>query len=133
MKGSEFIQQIKNLPRIPDRESAVEKAVADGPRLAWPFAEVEVNAGDSVLVVRVAADYLAIGQPDDFVRVPLSPLSAQRICDMLDTMLPTPRLVDLLWRSADVRLKPQPWGPPYDASMLSVDRFAAHDKKIETQ
>ena len=129
MKGSVFIQQIKSLPRIPDREDAVERAARDGHAVRWPFHDIHVDAGDSTITVRVAADYFAIGEEDDFVRIPLSPLSAQRICDMFDAVLPTSRLVDLIWNGADVRLAPIPWGPPYDASMLTV----AVDRQIDAE
>lgn len=133
MKGSVFVQQISTLPRLPDRENAIEKAVREGHSVPWPLVDVSVQAGDSVLAIRVSADYLAIGEPDDFVRVPLSPLAAQRICDMFDATLPTARLSDLIWKAADIRLTPQPMGPPYDGSMLTVARFAEHDKRVETQ
>jgi hypothetical protein len=81
-------------------------------------------------------DYFAIGTPDDFVRVPMSPLTAQRIADMLGLMLPTTLMVDLIWKSAAVKLDPEPMVPPdypYDASMLSVARFAEHNRLVELQ
>lgn len=42
----------------------------------------------------VLPDYVAIGTNDDFVRMPMGPLAAQRIADALDCTLPTPFLVD---------------------------------------
>jgi CHAP domain len=133
MKGSDFIEQIVNLPRIPDREQAVLDAVAAGNAIAWPMLDVPLSWNGHAAVLSVAADYLAIGDDDDFVRVPLSPLAAQRVADQLGATLPTPRLVDIIWHAAAVRIAPQPWGPPYDASMLSVDRFAKHNARIEDQ
>ncbi len=57
---------------------------------------------DSVEILRkkhkvemwVLPDYVAIGTNDDFVRMPMGPLAAQRIADALDCTLPTPFLVD---------------------------------------
>ena len=57
---------------------------------------------DSVEVLRkkhkvemwVLPDYVAIGTDDDFVRMPMGPMAAQRIADALDCTLPTPFLVD---------------------------------------
>lgn len=131
LTAAQFLEQIAALPRLPDREDAVLAAVQAGQHVAWPLVEVPVPIGQGTLVIRVAADYLAIGVESDFVRVPVGGRTAQRICDLTDSLLPTPRLVDLVWRAADVRLAPQPWGPPYDASMLGVDRFAQHNQRIE--
>jgi hypothetical protein len=46
--------------------------------------------------VRVCPDYLSIGSNGDFIRVPINPLTAQRIADRFGLTLPTPRLVDTI-------------------------------------
>jgi len=46
--------------------------------------------------VRVCPDYLAIGSNDDYVRIPMNPITAQRIADHFGFALPTMRLVDIV-------------------------------------
>jgi len=81
--------------------------------------------------VQVLPDYLAIGDDRDFVCVPLSPLAAQRIADRLGFALPTRKLVDDVYASADVKLAPRPM--PAGARMMSVDYFARHQQTVEGQ
>lgn len=135
--GSAFISSIRHLPRLPDREEAIFAAVAGGGAVEWPW--VRVGA------VEVAADYLAIGTIDDFVRVPCSGPLALRVAAELGGRLPTEEEVDAIWAAADVRLVAEPWGErptpdatgapmpgnPYGALMLTVERFVAHEKRID--
>jgi hypothetical protein len=134
MKGTDFIRRIHDLSR-PDRENAIVEAAFAGSQVAWPMVEIPVVSADGKHqgAFRAAQDYFAVGTPNDFVRVPMSPLAAQRIADRLGLALPTPRMVDLVWKRAELKLEPLPWGPPYDASMLSVDRFVEHNRRVERQ
>ena len=64
---------------------------------------------DSVEILRkkhkvemwVLPDYVAIGTNDDFVRMPMGPLAAQRIADALDCTLPTTFLVDRIAEASE--------------------------------
>lgn len=125
MKASDWIETIKALPRIPDREDEIWKAVNNGFAILWPT--------KTVGSISVAFDYFSIGDPSDFVRVPVSGPLALRIADHFGARLPTKDEVDAIWRGADVKLAPLPWGPPYDESMLSVERFVEHNARIEVQ
>lgn len=133
MKGTDFMAQIAGLPRIPDREDAILEAVRAGNTRPSPMVEVSTTWGGHVGTISVSSDVFAIGQQDDFVRVPVSGPTAQRIADLLGAVLPTTRISDLVWHAATLRLPPLPMGPPYDASMLSVARFGEHDRRIEQQ
>ncbi|HSB47465.1 MAG TPA: hypothetical protein VLD37_05605 [Candidatus Bilamarchaeum sp.] len=65
----------------------------------WPemSVEAELPGGRTLTArVRVCPDYLAIGGNADFVRVPINPLTAQRIADRFGFVLPTQRQVDLI-------------------------------------
>jgi hypothetical protein len=82
------------------------------------------------ITLAVSRDYVALGTEDDHIRVPLNPIDAQHIADAVDCMLPTTMIVDHIWR-ASTKLAPNPWGPPYDASMLSVSRLEVHSRQID--
>lgn len=59
----------------------------------------------------VLPDYLAVGSDADAVRIPLDRPSAHRVARALDAWLPTPALVDRLYRGAAVKLEPEPLPP----------------------
>jgi hypothetical protein len=64
----------------------------------WPRMTVSTTAGGRRIeaTIRVCPDYLAIGSNTNFVRVPLSPIMAQRIADEFGFVLPTRPIVDLI-------------------------------------
>lgn len=101
------------------------------------LAPVEFDADDSVgrrhhVVLYVARDYLSLGTDGDSVRVPLDAPGAQRAADTLGCLLPTTLIVDRIW-AAGLRLPPLPWGPPYDATMMSAERAATHSARVDAQ
>jgi hypothetical protein len=120
---------------VPAREAAMLAEILRGnvPPSLTRLAGVPVSAGKHTGTVFVAPDYLGIGSDQDFVRTPLNALSAQAIADHLGCVLPTTKLVDAIWRAAPRKLAPLPWGPPYDATMLSTARFVAHSDRITAQ
>ena len=74
-------------------------------------------------------DYLAVGSDDDFVRMPMTPQTAQQIADRFGCILPTRKMVDAIDAQAELHLEPHP---------LTVDReavatFAEHQQIIENQ
>lgn len=128
MKGSEFVAAWTGKSRI-QRDAAVVAAARDGHIVRWPLVPVDFAEGRFF----VWSDYLAIGTPEDFVRVPVGGDAAQAIADILGMVLPTKKMVDMIWGAAQTKVAPLPWGPPYDASMLSIARADAHNKRIEEQ
>lgn len=109
MKGTELATLIKSQPRGQGWMDAVLDAEAswiDWPRLRVPF-------GNGRGAIFVAADVFAVGEgvfgaPADILRMPLDPLTAQRICDRRGTMMPTQKICDLIAKAAEVRLAPMP-------------------------
>jgi hypothetical protein len=74
-------------------------------------------------------DYLAVGSNEDFVRVPMTPMTAQRIADAFDCVLPTRKIVDVLYKEASVKLEPRPLTEEREA----VKTFERHSAIIEAQ
>jgi hypothetical protein len=106
------------------------------PRFMSSFQKVTLRGRDGsgrdhVLEVWVSPDYLAVGTDADFVRVPLTPGSAQRVCDRNRSLLPTRKLVDAIYRQARVKLNPQPLPP--GRAMTKTDYFKRHNDEIERQ
>lgn len=59
-------------------------------------------------VFYVSPDYLSIGNNEDWARVPLTPMAAQKVADSFDCFLPTRKMVDLIYKAAEVKLEPLP-------------------------
>ena len=139
LTASEFTKGIEGLDRT-DREFHFYNVLTEGhvPSYMRTFVPVDVTftskSGTSHnLRLMVLPDYLTIGIEHNRLRVPLWPTTAQRIADLWNCILPTPKMVALIWGCAKNRVPPQPWGPPYDASMMSTKRFTAHNGMIEAK
>lgn len=133
MRGSEFFAALRDVPRGAPREMAILQAVASGAARAWPYYEVPLL--DNRGAFFAAGDMFSIGADDDFVRVPLAGPTAQLIADAFGALLPTPRMSDLIWRAAHVKLAPQAMDAAADSgkAMLGIPFFEQHNAMIEQQ
>lgn len=73
--------------------------------------EVECLRKKHKVEMWVLPDYIAIGTNDDFVRMPMGPLAAQRIADSLDCTLPTTFLVDRIAEASEGHIDIFPFRP----------------------
>lgn len=119
-----------------EREDAIVRELLSGnvPTFMRRFVEVDASGKDATgnqrqLKIFVMPDYLCVGEDEDFVRVPLNPLSAQAVADEFGCALPTKKMVDLIWKAAACHLDPSPIPP--DAKMSTTKRFVEHHKKVE--
>ncbi len=119
-----------------EREDRIIRELLSGnvPQFMRQFTEVDASGKDSTgserqLKLYVLSDYLCVGDDEDFVRVPLNPLSAQRVADEFGCVLPTKKMVDLVWKAASVKLEPQPIPP--DSKMSTTKRFVEHNRKVQ--
>src|SRR5262249_23182685 len=71
------------------------------------------------------------GRDDDFVRMPMDPLTAQRLCDAFGASLPTTRMVDLIWQHAALKVAPIPMTP--GPQMMSNDYIWRHQALVDAQ
>ncbi|HEY1378725.1 MAG TPA: hypothetical protein VGF55_18140 [Gemmataceae bacterium] len=133
--GAAFMASIAALPREAREEAiAVELCRGNVPDFLRKFQPITVKATDSAgrqhtATYEVMPDYLAVGTDADFVRVPMSPLTAQRIADAFGCVLPTRKVVDDAYRQAAVKLDPVPLTEAREA----VETFVRHNGQIERQ
>ena len=76
-------------------------------------------------------DYLSIGKNSDFIRTPMSPITAQHIADHYGFILPTTKIVDLIYRQARIKLRPITFTP--NAAMVSTEKYLQHNNLIAKQ
>lgn len=131
---AEFIQQLDSL-NLSERENLLKAEIFAGnvPRFLtkWKKVLVEKYQPNGKLIratFYVMPDYLSIGNDQDFFRVPLSPIAGQAIADQFRCFLPTRKMVDEIYRAAEVKLQPI----PLTKERERVLTFFEHHKLIET-
>lgn len=77
----------------------------------------------------VLPDYLAVGTNSDYLRMPMTPLTAQLIADQYGLLLPTVKIVDAIYRAASVKLDPRPFKP--GPQMVSVGELVRHNGVVQ--
>ncbi len=133
--GSEVFRRVTGLP-VREREAILEAEIAAGnfPDFLRTLHEIRLRGrgGDQRLHdVRVwtLPDYLAVGSDDDWLRVPLTPMTAQALADRWHCTLPTPRLADAIFSQSDLSLSPR-W---LTRDREAVAAFALHHRLVEEQ
>ena len=119
------------------REQAVVEAVFAGDLPAFqsrlcPVTVTNVADGiTNIAVFFVTPDYLTIGSDKDYLLMPVSPNTAQRIADRLGCILPTRKMVDEIYAAAGVKLAPSPIPP--GPAMTTVPVFEQINEIIRTE
>lgn len=98
------------------RDSLAAETILNGslPGFLKKFVPIEISISDSVSGRKIKAtyfvspDYLCVGTDNDWARINITPMAAQRIADSLDCFLPTRKMVDDIYRAAKVKLEPVP-------------------------
>ncbi len=134
--GSQFFSTFVNRSQT-DRENAAIQMVKDGNFVQWPMVSIPLSSASNLKgSINVASDYLAVGTPDDFFYLPLSPIAAQKIADILNLSLPTSKIVRDTWNSA-LQVQPQPMRNVWiaqkvdpDKRMVTLQGFADHNAAV---
>jgi hypothetical protein len=135
--ASEFVKAVANVGDQ-ERDAAIRSELLAGnlPRFLRQVLPATLNAslrdGRKVqLTLCVLSDYLGLGSDSDFLLVPMGLDSAIAVASKFGFVLPTRRIVDLIYRAADVRLLPQPL--PASDRMRSTAYLQQHDALVEQQ
>ena len=134
--GSEIGIRITSLSPL-ELEQNLKNEILHGqiPTFLRRFVPVTVNGVIDGRVVMatlfVAPDYLAVGSNEDYLYTPLTPSIAQAVADKLHCCLPTPKMVDLIYQAATVKLAPSPIPP--SAAMTTVPVFEEHNAMVKRQ
>ena len=145
--GSEFVKKFKPVAindrkaieaAVKEREAAILHEISTGnfPEFLRTFKTVEIRGalkagetGDVTAKLEVMPDFLAIGSDTDFVRMPMTPQTAQKIADQFGCVLPTRKMVDAIDSQAELKLEPHPMTEAREA----LATFAEHNQIIEAQ
>ncbi|NWF88489.1 MAG: hypothetical protein HXY50_03410, partial [Ignavibacteriaceae bacterium] len=133
--GSVFVNDIRNMPRDLSEE-AIYTQVLNGniPNFMRQLIPIQVTANiggiNQSAVYFVIPEYLAVGSDSDYFLTPMSPILAQRICNVVKCILPTKKMVDQIYAAALCKLRPQPIPP--SAEMITVPVFAQHNDSVKS-
>jgi hypothetical protein len=115
LTGDEFYHKAFAMKWAARDSFAVKEILAGNvPGFLKKFVAVNVSATDSLTgktieaTYYVSPDYLSIGSNDDWVRINITPIAAQKIADSFHCFLPTRKMVDDIYKAAKVKLEPVP-------------------------
>ena len=115
LTGNEFYHQAFAM-KWNERDSFAVTEVLKGniPSFLKKFERIRVSIDDSSTGKTlnaeyfVSPDYLSIGNDDDWARINITPLAAQKIADSFNCFLPTRKMVDDIYKAAKIKLEPVP-------------------------
>lgn len=124
ISGTEFFKKVTEW-HWKERDSLATTLILSGdvPDGWQRFVRIRVQITDSATGKKinasyyVAPDYLSIGTNEDWARVPLTPMAAQKIADSLGCFLPTRKMVDDIYARARIKLEPVPMYAFRDSSI----------------
>ncbi len=114
-----------------EREILVQFSAGNVPDFWRKFRPVVVKGAAHSATFQVAPEYLAVGSDQDYLLVPLSPMTARAIAERWECVLPTPKLVDAIFANASVKLAPAPMPP--SPAMTTWAAFVEHNEIVHRQ
>jgi len=133
--GEAFYKKIIPLPRERREEIALQQIMKGNmpaflKKLVTIKTSIIDSSGNTVNAeYYVTPDYLSVGSNSDFARLPLTPMTAQKIADSFQCFLPTRKMVNDIYRQAQVKLEPMPLYIHRDSALI----FWHHHLIIEGQ
>lgn len=138
LTGSQFMASVASMT-FDQREAEIYKEVSKGnvpdfmrslKKLQSSFLDASGTAHS--VIYEVMPDYLCIGSNEDFCRIPMGPITAQRLANLFGATMPTSKLVDDIYSKAEVKLAPVTYTPVGNQNEL-VSKFVEHNTAIEAQ
>ena len=137
-KGSEIYEMLREMA-FAEREQLIYKQFQSGnfPDFLLDFQEVTSQQMDARGKIRnvtiyVSPQYLSIGTKADHFIIPMGPKTAQRIALDLNAYLPTPKVVDMIYNAADLKLEPFTYIPRANRNE-TPDILYDHSRVIQAQ
>ena len=138
MTGSQFMASVTSMT-FDQREAEIYKQISLGnvPDFLRGFKKLQSTFQDAngishSVIYEVTPDYLCIGSDEDFYRIPMGPITAQKLANLFGASMPTTKLVDDIYSKAEVKLAPVTYTPVGNQNEL-VSKFVEHNTAIEAQ
>ncbi len=138
LSGSEFSKSVRDTTiTLAEREKIIFKEIRSGniPDFYRDLAEVKdtIVSNGTTHTIRyfVIPDFIAIGSNDDYFYCPMKPQLAQEVANLFKCNLPTRKISDNIYKSASVKLVPEPIPP--SPQMTTIPVFEKHNTLVNTQ
>lgn len=130
MSGTQFGSSVLNMPNGRARELAIFQQLSLGniPTFLRRGLPISVDAGGHHAVFWTMPDYLAIGEDDDFLRMPMRPTTATKAAQLYGACLPTRKMCNDIRRAMPIHLG---FHGMSDHPMAAVATFGAHNAIIQ--
>lgn len=116
--GHAYIQMVQDTGFWAMEDMTVSQILSGNvPSALKKFRKIVYKADGHKVEMWVLPDYLAVGNDQDFVRMPMGPLAAQRVADSLYCSLPTTFLSDRIDEVSEGRIEIFPFRPVGDRNM----------------
>lgn len=121
LTGSRFVKTVDTVA-FDVREERIAREILSGnmPGFLREFRKFAYWRNGAEIEFYALPDYLAIGSEADFIRMPMGPVTAQRIADSLFCSLPTALLVDEIARASEGAIEPFPFRPAGERNTLPI-------------
>ncbi|MFA5834847.1 MAG: T9SS type A sorting domain-containing protein [Bacteroidota bacterium] len=136
--GSQFMTSVAAMS-FTDRENAIYAEIAKGniPDFMRTLKKLQSAFQDNdgishTVIYEVMPDYLCIGSNEDFCRVPMGPVTAQKLANLFGATMPTTKLVDDIYTKAPLKVAPVTYAPVGNENE-KVTKFIEHNTAIENQ
>ncbi|HTY19753.1 MAG TPA: hypothetical protein VMH82_18680 [Myxococcota bacterium] len=135
--GSQFARETDGWPESERQRAAVaEIERGNMPQFLRQLLPIDLHdqtpGGEArSATIWVLPDYLAIGPDEDFLYMPLTWPSATDVASRFGCVVPTPKIVDAVYRQARVHLEPQPL--PAGPRMRTNAYYERHQEMIDAQ
>ncbi len=98
MPGSMFGSSIMSMPSSRARDLAIFQQLSLGniPAFLRCGIPITIQEDENILIFWAMPDYLAIGDDDDFLRMPMRPTTAQKAAALYGATLPTRKMVNAI-------------------------------------
>lgn len=115
-----------------DRETAIFDYLVGGSMAPLTWVGVATEANGKKGTIFVTADVVKLGDDQDFARATVTHITAQKLADHFDAVLPTAKISDLVHVSATVTLGAMPQGTwVEDGTMAATYRMAEYSQLVE--
>ncbi len=111
---------VDGIPNVTERDRLIKQHILNGnvPSFLnkWALISTSATVNGSVknIVFSVLHDYLMVGHDEDFLYANMSWNNAREIAENLACILPTKKMVNLIYQSAPKKLTPHPLPPTVD-------------------
>ena len=141
MNLTDVFNELSSAPNQTVREQKIKSFLAQGILPNWllqNFCKITVSEGGNTLEYFVSCDYICLGNEQEWIHCPMSPLTALELMATHNLLLPTPKMVKQIYSAAKIKPRAVSWGELYKNESKKYNRdstkcYFDHSKKVQEQ